>query len=469
MIIQCLKPFDPVAKAQCEAETFAGAYASRVRTEFQSLDQTQNTAPFLEAVRLCAIAKPTWEEIFLLELLSFRLMSLEDLEAKKTIIREKFSQTTRSESPDTIDPIDRLNSSLERAKDLLGGDIAKFSADFLKIASGTTSPKDQSYMESLRAELMAKVAEMQWSFRKTIEREKAYAKLRIATAILGASLVAFLLGIYQFKEHDVIAWCAAFGTLGALTSVLRRLYLGAIKESDGSYTSTVMLSTGSSSVTFSHYGFSGVASELNQVDAESITPQIHHQDILEYTLGKARAFWEKRAADVADLLRLGHAGVATFPDRPYLHWRFTYQDGRDSGERKNAETFMEACEKLYAMFGKFATASGERFYKANDASDFQDIRPTLTDIISVEGKMEDRIGAWQWAARKGSLYSNPSGEPIPDYDPSSFKNDASRFPSLERSDVKKTLVYQFMKAAAVHRDYVLNELLPKHGLEVVLP
>lgn len=221
--------------------------------------------------------------------------------------------------------------------------------------------------------------------------------------------------------------------------------------------------------TFSHYGFSGVASVLNQVDADSITPQIRRQDILEYTLGKARAFWEKRAADVADLLRLGHAGVATFPDRPYLHWSFSYQDGRESGERKNAETFMEACEKLYAMFGKFATTSGERFSKANDAGDFQNIRPTLTDIISVEGKMEDRIGAWQWAAKKGSLYPNPSGDLIPDYDPSSFENDASRLPGMNRSDVKKTLVYQFMKAAAVHRDYVLNELLPKHGLEVVLP
>lgn len=221
--------------------------------------------------------------------------------------------------------------------------------------------------------------------------------------------------------------------------------------------------------TFSHYGFSGIASNLNTVSAESITPEIHRLDILEYTLGKARTFWEKRAADAANLLRLGHAGVATFPDRPYLHWRFTYEDGRDSGERKNAETFMEACEQLHAMFRKFATTSGARFSETSDARDFEDMSLTLTDIISVEGKMEDRIGAWQWAARNGSLYFNPSSESIPDYDPSSFNDDASSFPNLNRSDVKKTLVFQFMKAAAAHRDYVLNELLPKHGLEVVLP
>lgn len=251
MIIQCLKPFDSVAKAQCEVEIFAGAYASRVRTEYESLDQDQDSHFCQKAAKLCAIAKPTWEEIFLLELLSIKLMSLQELEAKKTIIREKFSRTTRSESPDTIDPIDRLNSSLKRAKDLFGEDIAKFSTDLLKFSSVSDTHGEQNYTENLRAELMAKVSEMQWSFRKTIEREKAYSRLRITTTAVGSILVALFLLAYQLMGNNIAAWCAAFGALGALTSVLRRLYLGAIKENEGSYISTAMLSSGSSSVTFS--------------------------------------------------------------------------------------------------------------------------------------------------------------------------------------------------------------------------
>ncbi len=51
---------------------------------------------------------------------------------------------------------------------------------------------------------------------------------------------------------------------------------------------------------------------------------------------------------------LGHGAVATFPDRPFLEWRFEFDRARPSGEkeshRNNRTTFLDGCEKLHACF-----------------------------------------------------------------------------------------------------------------------
>ena len=50
---------------------------------------------------------------------------------------------------------------------------------------------------------------------------------------------------------------------------------------------------------------------------------------------------------------LGHGAVAVLPDLPYLEWSFKYEQSPQLSERNNAETFLEACEKLYNMFQTF--------------------------------------------------------------------------------------------------------------------
>ncbi|WP_138955025.1 DUF6765 family protein [Vibrio rotiferianus] len=50
---------------------------------------------------------------------------------------------------------------------------------------------------------------------------------------------------------------------------------------------------------------------------------------------------------------LGHGGVATFPDRPYLKWRFEYYNGQDSGWRDNPATYLEYCQNLHSMLSAY--------------------------------------------------------------------------------------------------------------------
>ena len=58
-------------------------------------------------------------------------------------------------------------------------------------------------------------------------------------------------------------------------------------------------------------------------------------------------YWRKLASTVAIKVfgGLGHAGVGTYPDRPYLHWEFIYENGEVS-DRNNRETYIEGCEKM---------------------------------------------------------------------------------------------------------------------------
>lgn len=219
--------------------------------------------------------------------------------------------------------------------------------------------------------------------------------------------------------------------------------------------------------TFSHYGFSGISSDYNRVDTGSV--QLHSEDrgLIALLRNKADNFVNRYVGEVVDLFKLGHASVATYPDRPYLTWSFTYRDGmRHSGRRENPVTFARACEQLHRMFALFNGAVPGFFGDASKGHTFAQIRQAVCDILVVEADMDERIAAWQEAAVAGRLYPNPGREPIPVYDASSFEEDLEALAELTEAQAKRTLIYQFITAAEVHRNYVLDDLLPRHGIEI---
>ena len=103
--------------------------------------------------------------------------------------------------------------------------------------------------------------------------------------------------------------------------------------------------------TFSHYGFSGISSPLNFVKGESIEVQVEDPEIRKYITSKAERFFKKYGvkegpwepirrfvSGTAEMLSrgLGHGAVATYPDRPYLQWNFTYEERNGaSSQREN--------------------------------------------------------------------------------------------------------------------------------------
>ena len=245
--------------------------------------------------------------------------------------------------------------------------------------------------------------------------------------------------------------------------------------------------------TFSHYGFSGVSSRRNKVKSSSF--RFHEElkignmsdvkllpEIREYISKKKRNFFEKRgehgglfnnikswSVEVASGA-LGHGAVATFPDRPYLVWSFDYEDfndevtGKATSIRNNPETFLSGCQALHAMFQRFGKNRPE--YTNNDARKFTDIEQSIREVLMVQGKKEERIKAWQNSASEGSIFGE-TGEKFLEYDGKNWNDQWDDLNDNESyTDAMNLAVWHFYQAAAVHRTYVLRDLLPRHGLIV---
>ena len=86
---------------------------------------------------------------------------------------------------------------------------------------------------------------------------------------------------------------------------------------------------------------------------------------------------------------LGHGAALTYPDRPYMHWQFEYEDQagveRDGlQDRNNPETFLEGAESLHGMFRKvreFRDVEG-----ADNGREWGQIADLVKEIIERPGR-----------------------------------------------------------------------------------
>ena len=242
--------------------------------------------------------------------------------------------------------------------------------------------------------------------------------------------------------------------------------------------------------TFSHYGFSGVSSRKNRIDSDSL--RIVNDDRLDDALRehideKKRRFeqrygreggflpnikrwWRSVKSEGAELGSgaLGHGAVLTFPDRPYLHWEFRYENDEGEGrggvqDRDNPATFLDAAEALHGMFTRVRLVRDVE--GADDGRPWDAIVERVKAIIDRPGKKDERVGHWEEAAEGGDLFAR-GGERIPRYEEHDWDEQRERL-AENRADSSVVLdrpVFQFYQAAAAHRVYVLRDLLPEHGL-----
>lgn len=213
--------------------------------------------------------------------------------------------------------------------------------------------------------------------------------------------------------------------------------------------------------TFSHYGFSGIASSFNRVKIETVS-FTKEPATADYVKEKFKSFMERHvvaAGAQAAVKFLGHAGVATYPDRPYLRYRFDFDRPRpDNGAtsvRDNGGTFLEGCKCLHEFFSKFARS---KYAEAVGFRNFEGIEEGVRKVIAREADMEGRIKAW----RESGLING-----LADYNPETWEREKIMFPKYAASENGiDTNAYRFHQAATFHRYYVLKDLLPAHGIAV---
>ena len=212
--------------------------------------------------------------------------------------------------------------------------------------------------------------------------------------------------------------------------------------------------------TFSHYDFSGMSSPYNDIVGSFEVVIQPAPDVFSYITAKTKKFMANVIGSINGTTTgmLGHAAVATWPDRPYLNWSFTFTLPRPNNEtvsnRDNQATFFEECEKLHYFFMRFAKMN----YGDATAKPFDEISPLIKKILAFEGKESERMICWEQSGLVRGM---------PEYCPQIWEDQKRVFTELKNSSLGiQSHIYRFHQAAAYHRYYVLKDLLPAHGIAV---
>lgn len=234
--------------------------------------------------------------------------------------------------------------------------------------------------------------------------------------------------------------------------------------------------------TFAHWGFSGVSSRWNRVKPGSVSltndrpeastffvPTLH---ALLARLDENQGFlipnFRSAVTGLANLGSLGHAAVAISPDQPFLAWGYEHEDFPDiprrAQDRMNPIDYLLAAEQLHRFFGEVRRRCPGH---ADDqvALAFDRIREPVRRVLLHVGDAASRSACWRAAAIAGRFGAIGA---IPEYAGAAMEASRAALTTWHRGDESAVEpAYRFYQAAALHRWFVLRDLLPAHQIVLI--
>lgn len=243
--------------------------------------------------------------------------------------------------------------------------------------------------------------------------------------------------------------------------------------------------------TWAHQGFAGVNHDVNR--AHDLSDDEHEEHGVKERLKDFFGdIFEKAASGlVGDAFPLGHGAVLSFPDRPYLQWRYKDYKGRPV-ERDNTATFMEAAQRMCEGMQRYRAKDPQADVPGLPAGYASAIERQLRETTDPDG--EKRHQAWLEAIAEGKF---PFGRQVIDYvasGPGSWKHAAlgaagdAEDAMIAQMDLTERVEYLFKAGATTkgrftydpqfltsdyklfhdalqaHRFHVIHELLPRYGI-----
>lgn len=223
--------------------------------------------------------------------------------------------------------------------------------------------------------------------------------------------------------------------------------------------------------TWAHQGFAGISHEINRVrqvqDVDGNPDQNFKQALKNFF---ADLIDEASSQFVSDSLPLGHGAVLSYPDRPYLQWRYT--DGRGERiERDNPRDFLVAADHLYQAMRWFNNDIPMAAGVTIPEPDRSRIDSLLRSVVDADGGARHRRwlqkiaeGAFSFGPQR--LSYQPSGEDSWKFNAIGLRNPRADDRELYHfsanfmsSDWKR-----FHDALLAHRQSVLYDILPSFGI-----
>ncbi len=215
--------------------------------------------------------------------------------------------------------------------------------------------------------------------------------------------------------------------------------------------------------TWAHQGFAGVIHKCNEADdIESNIPELDGR-----LIDKLTNFF------ISSSFPLGHGAVLSYPDQPYLIWKYKNGLGEEI-ERNNPRDFLQAADYMCRAMQCFRNA--DDLMNLEDAEGLNDhdreaIARTIQGATDIEGDKRHRI--WLNAIAAGEFSFGSSNLEYVAKGVGSWKytaiatakemdDDDDKFPyspSFLSSDWK-----HFHDALQAHRFDVIHDILPRYGI-----
>lgn len=231
--------------------------------------------------------------------------------------------------------------------------------------------------------------------------------------------------------------------------------------------------------TFAHWGFSGVSSRRNRIKPGSVTAGNDRPEAATFFSSKLSALLQRLDANqgvlipnfrsalsgVANLGSLGHAATSSSPDQPFLVWSYEYESFPDiparAQDRFNPLHFHEAAQKLHAFF-RSVRERCPAHADTTTLTSWDKLSEAVRQVLAHVGDSSSRSEQWRRAAKNGQFGAIGA---VPEYGGAAMEASKSELAKWRRGDESAMQpAYRFYQAAAVHRWFVLRDLLPAHGV-----
>ena len=213
--------------------------------------------------------------------------------------------------------------------------------------------------------------------------------------------------------------------------------------------------------TYSHCNFSGMWSWSNDVSHLNYIPA--GRNWFRNLFNKIG--WHFKRGIFAAAPPIGHSNAFTFPDRPYLNWKYTDYLGELTLVTNNIKFVIGFLDLYESLIGPYAKKQGKspRLGDTHDRTN-DELRQKLWEGVNFHGSLKKRCRNWQAIILK---FAKEQGLTIPDnhlhYDEKEWENNVYKSIDVKKKKLKvsieefeKSPLYRFHEAGRAHRVFVLS-------------
>lgn len=222
--------------------------------------------------------------------------------------------------------------------------------------------------------------------------------------------------------------------------------------------------------TWAHQGFAGIDHKVNEVEAiynwdEELSHK-HNRYVKKYyelPLWKQICNWVT-SFFINKTLPLGHGPVLSYPDRPYMKWKYKDWKG-DMIHRDNPSDYLEAVQHIYTFLCKYREQGEPQSHYQMDPLDFSQFDRLFKSLTMDKGVdryehwiEEIRLGAFSFGAEECQYREPKSG--ISDIDQTEDSIDQRYYDIPFTNEFLESIWKKNYDAVTFYRAMVLHEVLP---------